>query len=174
MKASILLLAATAGCSLLCAQSNPLSSAVQQNYRNVSNNLLKAAEEMPEADYSFKPGPGSRTFGEAVMHVAMVQGMLCGAARGEDKKIDTTKTDKTAAVAALKESMDECGPAYEALTDANGLEMGKMFGRPTPKFNILNMNVVHDNEMYGTIAVYLRAKDLVPPSSAGRGGMKKK
>ena len=34
--------------------------------------------------------------------------------------------------------------------------------------------MIHDNEMYGTLAVYLRAKSKVPPSSAGRGGMGKK
>jgi hypothetical protein len=45
-----------------------------------------------------------------------------------------------------------------------------MFGRDQPKFNILNFNVIHDNEMYGQMAVYLRAKGLVPPSSEGRGG----
>jgi hypothetical protein len=29
-------------------------------------------------------------------------------------------------------------------------------------------NVTHDNEMYGTAAVYFRLKGLVPPSTEGR------
>jgi hypothetical protein len=51
--------------------------------------------------------------------------------------------------------------------------MAKMFGRDNAKFNILNFGVIHDNEMYGTMAVYLRAKGLVPPSSEPRGNTKK-
>ena len=52
------------------------------------------------------------------------------------------------------------------------------FGRDTAKFNILNFGVIHDNEMYGTMAVYMRLKGVVPPSTAdrpmgqGKGGKK--
>jgi len=159
--------------SAMYAQSNPLSSAVKQNYNNIKNNLLKGAEKMSEADYAFKPAPESRTFGAVVTHVAAVQGALCAMAKGEDKKFDDSKTGKSDAVALLKASIDYCDPIYDSLTDANGLEMGKMFGRDTARFNILNFNVIHDNEMYGTMAVYLRSKGLVPPSSEPRGNSKK-
>ena len=33
---------------------------------------------------------------------------------------------------------------------------------------VLNFNTEHDAEMYGTIAVYLRLKGIVPPSSEGK------
>lgn len=174
MKVTLLFLVLTASSSMIYAQSNPLSSAVKQNYNNIKNNLLKGAEKMPEADYSFKPAPESRTFGEVVTHVATVQALLCGSAKGEDKKLDGSKTDKASAVATLKEAIAYCDPVFDALTDANGLEMGKMFGRDMAKFNILNFNVIHDNEMYGTMSVYLRAKGIVPPSSEPRGNMMKK
>ncbi len=51
--------------------------------------------------------------------------------------------------------------------------MGKMFGRDNAKFNILNFGVIHDNEMYGTMAVYFRVKGMVPPSSEPRGPARK-
>ena len=174
MKTTLLFLTVIGGAAMLQAQSNPLSGAVKQNYNAVKNNILKAAEEMPEADYTFKPGEGSRSFGEVVTHIAQVQGLLCSGAKGETKQFDVSKTDKASAVQALKDTIEYCDTAYDALTDANGTEMGKMFGRDQPKLNILNFNVIHDNEMYGQMAVYLRAKGLVPPSSQGRGGMKKK
>lgn len=174
MKATLLFLTFAAGAAMLQAQSNPLSSAVKQNYNGVKNNILKAAEKMPEADYSFKAGEGSRSFGEIVTHIAQIQGLLCASAKGERKQFDVSKTDKASAVQVLKETIDYCDPIYDALTDANGMEMAKMFGRDQPKINILNFNVIHDNEMYGQMAVYLRAKGMVPPSSEGRGGMKKK
>jgi hypothetical protein len=175
MKFSLMILTLAAGFSAgsIYAQSNPLSGAVKQNYNGVKNNILKGAEKMPEADYAFKPAPESRTFGEVITHIATVQGALCASAKGENKTFDGTKTSKADAVAVLKASIDYCDPVYDALTDANGLEMAKMFGRDTAKFNILNFNVVHDNEMYGTMAVYLRAKGVVPPSSEPRPNTKK-
>jgi hypothetical protein len=162
-----------AGSSAMFAQSNPLTGPVKQNYNGIKNNILKGAEKVPDADYTFKPAPESRTFGEVVTHIATIQGALCGAAKGEDKKIDGAKTSKADAIAALKASIDYCDPIYDALTDANGLDAAKMFGRDSNKFTILNFNVIHDNEMYGTMAVYLRAKGLVPPSSEPRPNTKK-
>ncbi len=66
MKSTVLFLIVVASSSAVYAQSNPLSSAVKQNYTGVKNNLLKGAEKMPEADYTFKPAPESRTYGAVV------------------------------------------------------------------------------------------------------------
>lgn len=163
-----------AGASTMFAQSDPLSTEVKQNYSRIKDNLLKGAEKVSEADYSFKPTPAVRTFGEVVNHIAEVQMSICGVAKGEDKKLDISKTDKASAVAGLKAAFDYCDPVYDALTDANGGQTVKMFGRERTKFGTLNFGVIHDNEMYGTMAVYLRLKGLVPPSSEPRGNMGKK
>jgi hypothetical protein len=173
IKLTALSLVLAAGVSSVYAQSNPLTTELKANYNNIKNNVLKGAEKMPEADYSFKPAPESRTFGEVVTHIATVQAALCASAKGETKQLDGTKTSKADAVALLKESVDYCDPIYNAMTDATGLETGKMFGRDRTKFGILDFNVIHDNEMYGTMAVYLRAKGVVPPSSEPRGNNKK-
>jgi uncharacterized damage-inducible protein DinB len=173
MKSRLMFLIVVAGTSAVYAQSNPLSSAVKQNYNGIKNNLLKGAEKMPEADYTFKPAAESRTYGAVVTHIAAVQGAICASAKGEDKKFDDTKTGKADAVALMKQAFDYCDPIYDSLTDANGVEMGKMFGRDMAKFSILNFGVIHDNEMYGTMAVYLRAKGIVPPSSEPRPNTKK-
>ena len=173
MKLITILFIVVAGGSAVYAQTNPLSSDVKGNYNAIKNNLLKGAEKMPEADYSFKPAPESRTFGEVVTHIATVQAALCASAKGETKQLDGSKTSKADAVALLKTSIDYCDPIYDALTDANGMEMGKMFGRDRTKLGILDFNVIHDNEMYGTMAVYLRIKGLVPPSSEPRGNTRK-
>jgi hypothetical protein len=88
MKSGLLFLIVVAGSSAAWAQSNPLSGAVKQNYTGVKNNLLKGAEKMSEADYSFKPAAESRTFGAVVTHIAAVQGLICASAKGDDKKFD--------------------------------------------------------------------------------------
>jgi uncharacterized damage-inducible protein DinB len=173
IKRTALSLLLAAGVSAVYAQSNPLTTDLKANYNNIKNNVLRGAEKMPEENYNFRPAPESRTFGEVVTHIATVQAALCASAKGETKQLDGTKTSKADAVALLKESVDYCDPIYNAMTDATGLEMGKMFGRDRTKFGILDFNVIHDNEMYGTMAVYLRAKGVVPPSSEPRGNNKK-
>jgi hypothetical protein len=164
--------------ALVCAAAlygqNPLSTELKQNYAEIKANVTKAASDMPEADYGFMPGKGSRTYGAAVLHIADAQAMICGVASGKPApKIDGTKTGKADSLAALKTAFDFCDPIYAAFTDADATKMVKMFGRDRSMFGALDMGVVHDNEMYGTLAVYLRAKDMVPPSSAGRGMGKK-
>ncbi len=160
--------------ALLCAAAlnaqNPLSSDTKNFYNGIKNTVTKAAEEMPEADYSFKASPMERTYGEMVGHIADVQMALCGNAQGEQKKGDAgSKTSKADLVAALKASFDFCDAAYDSLTDADAAKMVPMFGpRKATKLAVLNFNIAHDNEMYGQMVVYLRIKGMVPPSSQRR------
>ena len=167
-----MLLIVAASSTAIHAQ-NTFSGGVKQNYTGIKNNLLRGAEKMPEADYTFKPAPESRTYGEVVTHIAGVQAALCGMAKGESKQMDDKKTSKADAVAMLKAAFEYCDPIYEALNDTTGAEAVKMFGRDNTRFGILNFGVIHDNEMYGTMAVYLRIKGIVPPSSEPRPNTKK-
>lgn len=166
---TLTLLGALLGAAALNAQ-NPLSSDLKNSYNGIKTTLAKAAEEMPEADYSFKASPMERTYGEIVAHIADVQMALCGNAQGEQKKGDaSTKTTKADLVAALKASSDYCDTAYDSMTDADAAKMVTMFGpRKATKLAVLNFNIAHDNEMYGQMVVYLRIKGLVPPSSQRR------
>jgi hypothetical protein len=54
------------------------------------------------------------------------------------------------------------------MTDAAGAMKIKMFGQERTKLGVLNFNLEHDNEMYGTAVAYLRIKGIVPPSSDRR------
>lgn len=149
---------------------NPFSADAKQSYTGIKNTLTKAADEMPEADYSFSTVPGKvRTYGEIIGHIADVQLTLCGIAKGEQKRGDAgTKKTKADLVAALKASFDYCDAVYDTMTDADAATKVKMFGRELTKLGVLNFNISHDNEMYGTAVAYLRIKGLVPPSSQGR------
>lgn len=168
---SILFVAALASAGALMAQeSNPLSTELKQNYEMRKKAILAEAEKMTDADYSFKPTPEVRPFGENVAHVADAQMMICSAVKGEHKVAETKgKTSKADIVAALKASFDYCDGAYDSLTDATATQDVKIFGRPETKLSALWGNLVHDDEMYGYMAVYLRLKNLVPPTSERRG-----
>ena len=166
---TLTLMGALLGAAALNAQ-NPLSSDLKGSYTGIKSTITKAAEEMPEADYSFKASPMERTYGEIVGHIADVQLALCGNVKGEQKKGDAgSKTTKADLAAALKASFDYCDGAYDSQTDADAATMVTLFGpRKATKLAVLNFNIAHDNEMYGQMVVYLRIKGLVPPSSQRR------
>ena len=166
---SSLFIAALAGAFVLQAADNPLSTELKQNYEQRKNALLAEADRMADADYSFKATPDVGTFGSRVAHVADAQIMICSSVKGETKKPETAgKTSKADLVAALKASFDYCDGAYDSLTDAAATQTVKIFGQPQTKLSALWGNLAHDSEMYGYMAVYLRLKGLVPPSSDRR------
>jgi uncharacterized damage-inducible protein DinB len=161
--------AAFAGAFSLHAQDNPLSSDAQRGYESIKNNLTRMAEKMPDEDYGFQPVPEIRTFAQLVGHVADAQARTCSAVMGSPKSVDAgSKTSKADLVAALKESFEICDSAFNALTDASAAEMIEGRRGSRAKLSILNGVVTHSNEEYGYMAVYLRLKGVVPPSSEGR------
>ena len=146
-----------------------LSGEAQQAYTNIKNNILKAADKMPEENYSFKPSPEIRTFGALVAHIADSQTRLCNGIMGKTKAGTAgTKTAKADIVAALKDSFTDCDAAFDGLTEANAKDVVKMGPREFTHLGALLRGVIHDNEEYGYLAVYLRLKSVVPPSSEGR------
>jgi hypothetical protein len=93
---------------------------------------------------------------------------FCGIVKGEIKRGDAaSKTTKSDFIAALKASNELCDAVYTSMSDAEGAATVKAPGGTRSKIGMLNFNVAHDNEMYGTISVYLRLKGLVPPSTEG-------
>jgi hypothetical protein len=139
-------------------------------YNSVKTNLLAAAEAMPESNYGFSPVPEEMTFGKWVAHVADSQLGICSTLNGPTKHGDAaSKTTKAELVAALKASFDECDAVYTVLTDANATEL-LTYGRgQNSRAGRLAYNNAHDQECYGSMAVYMRIKGIVPPSTAARG-----
>lgn len=160
-------------CAFLCigaviarAQSGPsVVNEVKQAYESVKNNLLKTAEKVPEDAYSFKPTPEIRSFGEVLGHVIMAQSHTCAAVNG-DQAPATSKLDTKASVtSALQAAFTECDKAYGSLTDANASEAIKTPRGSRTRLGALIGNLSHDSEQYGILAVYMRLKGIVPPSS---------
>ena len=172
MKRSTLLVSALFFASAFAVHAQPasanLSAEVKQSYTSIKSNLLKAAEKMPEESYGFKPSPDIRAFGALVAHVADSQTRVCNLVMGAQKTGSAaSKTSKADIVAALKDSIADCDKAYDALTDTAATESIKFGKNEATKMGAMMRVVVHDNEEYGYMAVYLRLKGIVPPSSEG-------
>jgi uncharacterized damage-inducible protein DinB len=138
----------------------------------VKGYITRSAEQMPEADFAFKPTPEVRSFGQLLGHIANSGYMFCSSALGETaptKPDAETLTSKAQLVAALNESFAYCDRAY-AMADARAGEPLTVFGRPATRLYALEFNMGHDFEHYGNIVTYMRLKGLVPPSSQRGGG----
>lgn len=153
-----------------------IASNLKQSYNQIKNNITMAAEEMPESGYGFMPEGEPRSFAGWVGHVTDAQANQCGGLAGTPLQLGASQmTTKADLVAALKKSFDACDAAFNALTDENAMEPftgGR--GGPQPKAVAAYGMIIHSNECYGAMAVYLRAQKLTPPSTAnmgrGRGG----
>jgi uncharacterized damage-inducible protein DinB len=151
----------------LAQAADPLGD-VRSQWKVQIVNITKAAEELTDAEYAYKPVKTVRSFGELVGHVAGTQDMVCAAVLGEkqpaEDAIEKSAKTKAALVAALKASTAHCEKAY-AIPAAQIGAMIDMFGDKSTKFGALALNAVHDGEHYGNIVTYMRMQGKVPPSS---------
>ena len=155
-----------AGSCVLVAQTNPVVAEQKTAYTNNKNNLIKAAEKMPEDAYSFKPTPEMEPFGQRMIHIANQIG-TCSAMTGERKPNPATgKTAKADIVSGLKTSFEACDAAWDSMNDKTAMEMvAGRGGQQRSKLSGLIGNTTHNTEMYGYISVYMRLKGVVPPTS---------
>jgi uncharacterized damage-inducible protein DinB len=147
---------------------NPITASEKGFYSFVSSAVVGAAQKMPEENYSFKPTPEVRTFGQLVGHVADASYTFCSQAIGEAipaKDIEKTKTSKADLVAALKDGVAYCNKAFDSMTDAKGSEMVKFFNFNLARLTLFSINTAHTDEHYGNMVTYLRIKGIVPPTS---------
>jgi uncharacterized damage-inducible protein DinB len=157
-----------------------LATSLQRGYAGFKTNFIAAAEKMPEADYNFKPGstPEARTYAQVITHIAQTQFGQCSGITGQPnpmqgKNLEQELKTKTEVTKALADSFALCDAAFAAVTDANATEMVKQGNNEVTRAAQLYGVIVHGNEMAGTAYVYLRSKNIVPPSTenAQRGRM---
>lgn len=147
---------------------NPITMSEKGFYGFVSGAVISAAQKMPEENYSFKPTPEVRSFGQIVGHVADASYNFCSQVSGEANPatdIEKTKTSKADLVAAVKDAQAYCFKTYANMTDAKGSEMMKIFGYQMAKLTVLTINTAHTDEHYGNMVTYMRLKGIVPPTS---------
>lgn len=150
------------------------SASITNMHMTIRRNLIEAAEAMPAAEYAFKPTPQVRSFAEQIGHVAVANLYFCSMAKGETlPKIinyERTVTDKPGLVKALGDALVYCDGVYKETTDANASQQVKVSGpggnSQSTRALVLTFNTTHNNEHYGSVVLYLRLKNIVPPSTA--------
>ena len=151
------------------APANPITISEKGLYSFISAGAVKAAEKVPEENYSFKPTPDVRSFGQLVGHIADANYMFCSMAAGEANpntgSIEKTKTSKADLVAGIKNAVAYCQKTFDGMTDSKGGEMTKFRGFTLAKLTLLSLNTAHTDEHYGNMVTYMRLKGIVPPTS---------
>ena len=109
-----------------------LATSLQRGYNGFKTNFTAAAEKMPEADYSFKPGstPEARTYAQVIAHIAQAQFGQCSGLKGvpnpmAGKQLEQELKTKAEVTKALADSFAMCDELFANLTDASATEMVK-------------------------------------------------
>ena len=171
---------ADAGASAPPAPTLDIAGSLKLQHQNIRRNLAAAAAKMSDADYDFRPqgaAPEVRTFGQMVAHLVDANYAICAAAKPEPAPKhaanDKETQPKADLVKMLNEALAYCDAIYDVQTSAS---INEMLKRPGPnnstleraRGNSLISNIAHNNEHYGNLVTYMRAKGIVPPSSEGR------
>jgi uncharacterized damage-inducible protein DinB len=173
MKRLVLLLALALPVPLAAQAPAGATSAVATSrgvWRMMIGYVAQAAQDMPEADYAYKPVATVRSFGELIAHIAGGQYLMCAAALGETPRAEDAFehiTGKAALVEVLTQSTAYCERAY-AQADAEMGAATTLFGQQQTRMFAVTLNTTHVGEHYGNIVTYMRMKGMVPPSSRPR------
>jgi uncharacterized damage-inducible protein DinB len=166
---TMMILSATLAIAQTPTPDTGYTATLRNSWNSVKQYVAASAEKMPAENYSFKPIPEVRSFGELIGHLANEHYLLCAPLKGEPNpmaKTDFEKlTTKAELVKAINDSNAYCDAAYAAAKDEpKTIAQLSATRRDTP-FRVMLLNVTHDNEHYGNMITYLRIKGIVPPSS---------
>ncbi len=130
--------------------------------------IITAAEQMPEADYAYRPVEGVRTFGELLGHVANANYMICAGTSGKANPNATNfeKVGKAQIITGLKGAVAYCAETAKWAAEHHH-DPVNLFGMKGDVTWAMNFNSAHNAEHYGNIVTYMRMKGMVPPSSQG-------
>jgi DinB family protein len=190
---SLVLLGATAAAPTLRAQgaSTPqqpqqpptVTSVLNTLYGAVEQQVVSAAEAMPEDKYGFAPTNGEfkgvRTFAEEVKHIGFANHLFFGPLMGET--IDTKNIQqesngpaelktKAEIVQYLKDSFALGHRAIATITSENEVTPLAKPALPflSTRLAIANIGTFHPMDHYGQMVEYLRMNGIIPPASRPR------
>ena len=145
------------------AQDADVTEVLVNHWKTSKKYVLALAEQMPAADYSFKPNADEMSFGEQMAHIAGANSFFFATLSGQKNPIGKPKDfDKASVLKLLNTSYDFAISALENLPlerfhESFDLQRGKMTG-----MELLLMATDHTAHHRGQCIVYLRAKNIKP------------
>lgn len=149
-----------------------------QSWSEVRTGLINEASQIPEAKFSFRATPETRSVSELLQHIVQVQKLLVGEACRDDTNLMRQSfadhineyapdvaaiTDKSGLLELLRSSLE---PAEATIRGcgAEGLEqkMKRFDGKEITKFDFLNFGIAHEMYHRGQLTVYERLLGVEP------------
>jgi uncharacterized damage-inducible protein DinB len=153
--------------------STAITASLRVPYEATKGFILKSAELIPEAKYSYQPTSEVRTVAQLFGHIADANHMFCSAAEGAkapEQSVEKTATTKADIQTALADAFAHCDRVFASLNDTTGAEAAvieRINSLKTTKLGALSFDAAHNYEHYGNLVTYMRLNKIVPPSSAG-------
>jgi hypothetical protein len=149
-----------------------LQADLLKDWEAQKDKLLKIGDAMPEDKFGFKPKPELRSFAEQLTHVA---GAIVGTMQRLDSSITAPTlpqhaTSKAEALKALRDAFEFGSAVLNKQTDATlvqGVQGPGYYGPGlSTRARLVYRTMVHSEDEYGVMTVYLRLNGVTPPASA--------
>ena len=160
-------------------QAASITSAIERQFTKIESDILSSAQAMPEDKYEFTPESldiknsdfkGVRTFAGQIKHLATDNILIWSAITGDPVRTDiedvngpkSVKTKKDI-IEYLKSSFAVGRKAISNLTTQNAMDLVQFRWRNLSKLDLAFYALIHANEHYGQMAIYLRFCGITPP-----------
>ena len=145
------------------AQEAGMPSQLVDHWKTSKKYVLALAEQMPAADYGFKPNPAEMSFGEQMAHIAGSNSYFFATLSGQKDPLGKPANfEKATVIKMLNDSYDFVISAmgtikHDTMMKTFDGEGGKMTG-----MEMMLLAVDHTAHHRGQCIVYLRAKNIKP------------
>ena len=153
------------------AGSTSFAGDIQADWAAQKDLIIKAANAMPADKFTAKPTAPQQTFAERLMHIVQVNTGLYRALGGKAPApmINMQARDKAGVMMALQQSFDYGETLIKEFNDQQWLERvtpPRFMGPSASRARVIYFTMVHTEDIYGQMVVYLRLNGVTPPASA--------
>lgn len=157
---------------------------LERNLKSLENDVVPAADAMPEDKYDFKPTndlikgsefTGVKTFAQQVKHIAVTNELINAVLEGKPQPVPDAESDlgpnnlttKAQIMQYLKDSFAHSHAALATITKSNiDEQVRNPFGQGTrPRLSGALIILGHTQDHYGQMVEYLRMNGIIPPAS---------
>jgi uncharacterized damage-inducible protein DinB len=132
---------------------------------------LAVAGLMPAEFYAFRPSPKEMTFGEQLLHLSANLGWLSStylmAEENPVRQADLKVTQKDSVIAVVNRAYGYAELVLRRFPSRELKDKVTFFAGPMNKLQIINLINDHQTHHRGQLLVYLRLKNITPPSYVG-------
>jgi len=166
---------------MYCRCQTSMTAGAERLLNYIEQHITEVAEAMPENRFDFTPDslniPGSefkkvRSFAGQIKHLATDNFFIWYAITGDimPPGVDNVNgpanlKTKAEILNYLKQSFAAGHKAIATLTTNNAMDMIPFRGNKLPRIDLAFSAMIHANEHYGQLVIYLRMCGIIPPAS---------